>query len=79
MLAYTIPILYHGDRDLFARCWIVLLIGGYTFISYPFRGWSHSVFHLVLCLLPPLLMESSLRLETSQPFLQTAMQCQYHD
>ena len=75
ILAYTIPILNRGDLVLFAECWFVLFLSGYCFIAYPLRGWSHAVFHLIICFLPPLLMEAALDLPSSQPYLETAVMC----
>lgn len=75
MVAYTIPILNRGDFLLFSRVWFTLLLGSYFFIAYPVKGWSHSVFHLVICFLPPLLMQAASTLPSSQPYLATAAQC----
>ena len=75
MLAYTIPILNRGDFTLFAQCWLVLFLSGYFFIAYPLQGWSHAVFHLVICFVPPLLMQAALTLPSSQPYVQTAIHC----
>jgi hypothetical protein len=64
-----------ATSPLFAHCWLVLFLSGYFFIAYPLQGWSHAVFHLVICFVPPMLMQAALALPSSQPYVQTAIHC----
>mmetsp|Transcript_27383 Transcript_27383/g.40124 ORF Transcript_27383/g.40124 Transcript_27383/m.40124 type:complete len:334 (-) Transcript_27383:135-1136(-) len=75
IIAYTIPILRRGEYELFGKCWAVLGLGAYLFAAYPLKGWSHAAFHIILCLLPPLLMEAGASLASSQDQVRVAAQC----
>eukprot|EP00540_Astrosyne_radiata_P013918 CAMPEP_0116853420 /NCGR_PEP_ID=MMETSP0418-20121206/17902_1 /TAXON_ID=1158023 /ORGANISM="Astrosyne radiata, Strain 13vi08-1A" /LENGTH=379 /DNA_ID=CAMNT_0004485819 /DNA_START=116 /DNA_END=1255 /DNA_ORIENTATION=+ len=75
ILAYTLPILRRGDVVLFSQCWFVLGVAGWFFVKYPLGGWSHSAFHLVISLLPPLLMKAACKLPSSHDRIQVAAQC----
>jgi hypothetical protein len=74
-VAYTIPILRRGDLELFAKLWGILSLGFVLFGLYPIGGWSHAAFHLVLCFVPPLLIDAALDLPASQGQLSIAAQC----
>jgi len=71
----TLPILSSGNIALFLHVWTVLLIAGWFFVSYPIGGWSHSAFHVVLWLLPPVLMNGAIGLPASQAALKNAAKC----
>lgn len=75
VIAYTIPILRRGDWELFAQLWAILSISFILFAFYPIGGWSHSVFHLVMVFVPPLLMDAAIDLPASQVQLKLAAQC----
>jgi len=75
VLAYTLPILHRGDVQLFAQLWAVFLVSGWFFAAYPVGGWSHTVFHLVIALVPPLLLQAAAELEASAPQIQLALFC----
>lgn len=75
VVAYTIPILRRGDLELFANLWVVYAISFLLFGLYPIGGWSHSAFHLVIALVPPMLMDAATDLPASQPQLKLAAQC----
>lgn len=75
ILAYTIPILRRGDLLLFLKLWLVLGIGGWLFGKYPIGGWSHSAFHLVMALAPPLMMRAACDLPASQAQMKLAAYC----
>mmetsp|Transcript_58306 Transcript_58306/g.142558 ORF Transcript_58306/g.142558 Transcript_58306/m.142558 type:complete len:582 (-) Transcript_58306:329-2074(-) len=75
IVAYTIPIVRRGDLSLFVKIWTLFAISGWLFSKYPIGGWSHSVFHIVMAFVPPLLMEAGLELPASQPQLKVAAQC----
>jgi hypothetical protein len=75
VLAYTIPLLRRGDVMLFAKLWLLFSISGWLFGMYPIGGWSHSVFHIVMAFVPPLLMTAALELPASHGQLQVAAQC----
>jgi hypothetical protein len=74
-LAYTIPVLRRGDVWLFLQLWIVFVISGWLFAKYPLGGWSHSMFHLVIGFIPPLLMVAACALPASQEQMKVAAQC----
>lgn len=75
ILAYTIPILRRGDVWTFVKCWFVVLISGWLFVTYPLKGWSHSAFHLVISFLPPLLLQVAVELPVSKEQITLAVQC----
>jgi hypothetical protein len=75
VVAYTIPILRRGDWELFTKLWILFSISFILFGFYPIGGWSHSVFHLVMVFVPPLLMDAAIDLPASQEQLKLAAQC----
>jgi hypothetical protein len=60
MVFYTGPILV-TSISLFLECWAVIGVSAWLFVRYPLGGWSHSAFHLVIALLPPLVMEAACR------------------
>jgi hypothetical protein len=75
LVAYTIPLLRRGDLILFSKIWLLFGISGWLFSKYPIGGWSHSVFHIVMAFVPPLLMTAAVELPASQPQLMVAAQC----
>jgi hypothetical protein len=75
VIAYTIPILRRGDMRLFGELWLGLGISSYFFLMYPIGGWSHSAFHLLIAVVPPLLLTSAIELPASQGQLKVAAQC----
>jgi hypothetical protein len=60
---------------MFSRCWLVLSLSAWFFIKYPVGGWSHSVFHMVVAFLPPLIMHAASTLPSSEDQLKVAAQC----
>lgn len=75
LVAYTLPLLRRGDMELFIKLWSLLGISGWLFGLYPIGGWSHSVFHIVMAFVPPLLMEAAMELPSSHHQLEIAAQC----
>jgi hypothetical protein len=75
ILAYTIPVLRRGDVFLFAELWAIFSLCGWLFMKYPIGGWSHSIFHMVVFLVPPLLLTAAIELPASQDQLHIAAQC----
>jgi len=75
IVAYTIPILNRGEISLFLRCWVVLYFAGWFFIKYPVGGWSHSVFHIIIAFLPPLIMQAASTLPSSREYMEVAAKC----
>mmetsp|Transcript_25976 Transcript_25976/g.38384 ORF Transcript_25976/g.38384 Transcript_25976/m.38384 type:complete len:266 (+) Transcript_25976:98-895(+) len=75
VFAYTLPILLRGEFSLYLSCLAVYATAGMLFIYYPIGGWSHSVFHLVLTLLPYIGMRVASTLPSSQPYMEVAAQC----
>ncbi|KAG7353926.1 hypothetical protein IV203_003282 [Nitzschia inconspicua] len=75
LVAYTIPLLRRGDWDLFFKLWSLFTVSGWLFGQYPIGGWSHSVFHIVMAFVPPLLMTAAVELPASHKQLEVAAQC----
>jgi hypothetical protein len=75
ILAYVFPIFWRGDYTLFSQVLVVLGVGGWLFSAYPVGGWSHSAFHIVMCLLPPLIMEAASELPVSEAQTRMASSC----
>lgn len=75
VFGYTLPILARGDTVNFINIWAIHFIAALFFILYPIGGWSHTIFHLVLCVGPPILMNSALLLPSSVATLKMATQC----
>jgi hypothetical protein len=74
MVFYTLPIVWR-DISLFFECWAIIAVSVWLFVRYPLGGWSHSAFHLVIALLPPLIMEAACHLPTSQAAIRMAAKC----
>jgi len=66
ILLYILPVLVYGHYDLFAQYLIMFALCGWLFVRYPFGGWSHGMFHLVLTFLPYLVLTGAMKLEASQ-------------
>lgn len=75
ILAYTIPILSHGDVLLFSRLWFIMLLAGWFFVRYPVGGWSHALFHLLMCGLPYFMMKVATDVSEESPAMHLAAQC----
>jgi hypothetical protein len=75
LVAYTIPLLRRGDGELFLKLWSLFAVSGWLFSQYPIGGWSHSVFHIVMAFVPPLLMTAAVELPASHSQLEVAAQC----
>jgi hypothetical protein len=75
VLAYSIPILRRGEFLLCSKLGVLFGISGWFFRKYPIGGWSHSVFHIVLAFVPPILMSAALELPASQSQLRVAVHC----
>jgi hypothetical protein len=75
LVAYTTPLFRRGDWMLCAKLWSLLSISGWLFSQYPIGGWSHSVFHIVMAFVPPLLMTAAMELPSSHAQLEVAAQC----
>jgi len=58
ILAYFLPLLMIGQTWLFMEGIALLVSGFLVFATYPFGGWSHCAFHIILAALPPLLMQA---------------------
>jgi hypothetical protein len=74
-LAYILPVLKRGDFYLGGQLFMVMLTSGWLFTSYPIGGWSHCVFHFVIAILPPLLMNAACELPSAQDQMKLAAQC----
>ena len=74
-VAYMIPFLRRGELLLFTELCAVFALSGWLFAAYPIGGWSHSVFHLVIALVPPLVMTAAMQLPASHDQMKLAAQC----
>ena len=70
-----IPFLRRGELLLFTELCAVFALSGWLFAAYPIGGWSHSVFHLVIALVPPLVMTAAMQLPASHDQMKLAAQC----
>jgi hypothetical protein len=59
IVLYMAPLWKRGLLELFCKAWAVILVSSWFFVTYPLKGWSHTAFHLLICFLPPLLMEAA--------------------
>jgi hypothetical protein len=76
ILAYTIPLLgNNGGVLLFSRLWFVMLVAGWFFVKYPVGGWSHAIFHLILCGLPYFMMQVATMTSLESEEMHYAAQC----
>jgi len=75
IIAYTIPILRRGETVLFCELWAIFALCGWLFAKYPIGGYSHSAFHAVIALAPPLLMQAACHLLASKEQIQVAARC----
>ena len=55
-VAYTFPLLRHGQGVTFVKLWLVFAVGFWLFGTYPIGGWSHAAFHIVMTATPVLLL-----------------------
>lgn len=75
LFGFTLPMLSHGDIEHFISIWVILVVSGWFFVSYPIGGWSHAAFHLILCFLPPVLMHTALHLPAAEVAFEVATKC----
>lgn len=75
IVAYTIPLLERGEFLVCLKLVTLFSAGGWLFGQYPIGGWSHSVFHIVMALVPPIMMTAALDLSSSQSQLEVAAHC----
>jgi len=75
ILGVTIPLLLRGQFLVFLKLFALFSTGGWLFGKYPIGGWSHSVFHLVMATIPPIMFASALDLSASQSQLEVAAHC----
>jgi len=75
ILLYLLPVVVHGHYRLFLQFVTMFALCGWLFVGYPFGGWSHGMFHLVLSTLPYLVMDATMRLESSGVQIDVAVRC----
>lgn len=73
--AYILPLLTRGEIMAFFQLCFLFAISGWLFCKYPLGGWSHTVFHIVLNFIPPIIISTALDLLTSQRQLEVAAHC----
>lgn len=74
LLLYSAPMMMRDPRA-FGELWLVFATSIWFFVAYPIGGWSHSVFHLILALGPPLTLASATQI-SDLSFAQTCLQMQ---
>ena len=75
IILYILPPLVYGHYALFLQFVFMFAMGGWLFVQYPVAGWSHGLFHIVLCFLPYLVIAAAMELESSQLQLTLALKC----
>ena len=75
IMAYFVPLVRRADVEVLSKLVPIYAVGGWFFALYPIGGWSHSVFHLVMALAPPIIMSVAGGLPASQHQLRVAAQC----
>mmetsp|Transcript_12031 Transcript_12031/g.25621 ORF Transcript_12031/g.25621 Transcript_12031/m.25621 type:complete len:356 (+) Transcript_12031:95-1162(+) len=75
ILLYILPVLVYGHYALFLKFLAMFALAGWLFVQYPVAGWSHSLFHIVLTLLPILIFEMSMQLESCKLQASFAQKC----
>uniref|UniRef100_A0A7S4IN07 Post-GPI attachment to proteins factor 3 n=1 Tax=Odontella aurita TaxID=265563 RepID=A0A7S4IN07_9STRA len=75
MILYTLPLIWRGESVLFSHIWSIFAVALWLFAAYPLGGWSHSAFHVVMVLVPPILLESSCQLPESREQIRVAALC----
>jgi len=71
----SIPIIVRGETSVFYALMLVYIISGWLFAFYPFGGWSHSAFHIVLAIAPVIIAPYTTRLPVSQERMECAARC----
>ena len=75
LLLCVLPLLIRGENEAFLKVVTLLIISGWLFIRYPFGGWSHALFHIVVALIPPVMMQSASNLKLSQSVIKMTANC----
>ena len=77
ILLYVLPVLVRGDYTLFLQFLLMFSLSGWLFgcYPYPFGGYAHGLFHLVLAFLPYLVFQAAIPLPSTQAQINLAVQC----
>lgn len=77
ILLYVLPVLVRGDYTLFLQFLLMFSLSGWLFgcYPYPFGGYAHGLFHLVLAFLPYLVFQAAIPLPLTQAQINLAVQC----
>jgi len=80
VLLYTSPLLFMQDDDgsrfvLFRKFWSYFAVAVWCFTAYPFGGWSHAAFHIVMIAIPALLLDMAAEMEAEGEWSMSAAQC----
>ena len=75
MLLTAVPVCLNGDDGEGKKLFAIYAIGSWLFLCYPFGGYSHGFFHIVLAMAPPLQLNMSTRLVISQEAIDLAAKC----
>lgn len=77
ILLYVLPVLVRGDYTLFLQFLLMFSLGGWLFgcYPYPFGGYAHGLFHLVLAFLPYLVFQAAIVLPSTQAQINLAVKC----
>ena len=71
----TLPaIMYHHDED-FIKLTVINLISSWIFSAYPFGGYSHGIFHLIIALTNPIQLKLSTKVLSCQNAIHIGATC----
>ena len=75
MIMQSLPLFTSGDCFLIAQLLTIFAVSGWLFTRYPFGGYSHGMFHIVIALAPPLVLAASAKLPSGQDQILYAGKC----
>ncbi len=70
-----LPLIANGYLMEAMKLLFIYGVSGWLFAAYPFGGWSHGMFHLVVVFSIPVTLSASTNLEASREALQIASRC----
>mmetsp|Transcript_23210 Transcript_23210/g.28505 ORF Transcript_23210/g.28505 Transcript_23210/m.28505 type:complete len:346 (+) Transcript_23210:640-1677(+) len=71
----VLPLIARHQYMTFLQLIVIYSVSGWLFSAYPADGWSHGVFHLVICLSNPILLHHAAVLSMNQEVIANAAQC----
>lgn len=71
----VLPVAYHGFQKETAELVLIYATSFWVFLAYPFGGYSHGIFHIVIACTNPIQLAVSTKLWSSRENVQTAAKC----